>query len=398
VPAFAYSAVDSTGRRLSGQAEAASPGALTHVLEERGLLVLGVTERTDGGFVGLRPSRRRGVLEVTRALAALIPAGMPLVRALGAAAEMASGRVRDGLQQVRERVEHGNSLAEALEMFPDLFPSLYTGVVRAGERSGDLAGAFTRLAEQLDREDKLRSRLLSLSIYPLLLAIAGGAAVLVLLLFVLPRFAELLQGAGAALPRSTALLLNFGAAMRLGWPVLLALPVLAVLAGMWVKRTEEGQRAMAALLLGVPVVRTLRRQTLAARFARLLGVLLGGGAPLLTALDQTVDSLTDPIAREETARIRDRVREGSPLGTTLAEGGLFPRLLGQLVSVGEEAGRLHEFLMKAAEIFEDRTEQATQRLVTLLEPAMILVFGSVVAFIALALLQAIYGVNASAFR
>jgi type II secretory pathway component PulF len=150
-------------------------------------------------------------------------------------------------------------------------------------------------------------------------------------------------------------------------------------------------------MLALPLVSTLRKYALAARFSRLVGVLIGGGAPLLAALDDTVESLTDPVAREAAERIRTRVREGGSLRAAIAESPVFPPLLAQLVGVGEEAGRLREFLLKAADIFEERTERATQRLATLAEPAMIVVFGAVVAFIALSLLQAIYGINAQSF-
>ena len=127
-------------------------------------------------------------------------------------------------------------------------------------------------------------------------------------------------------------------------------------------------------------------------------MLLGGGAPLLAALDDTVESIGDPIARDDVARIRTRVREGSSLKSAVGEGSLFPPMLAQLIGVGEDAGQLKVFLMKAADIFEQRTERATARLATLAEPAMIIVFGAIVAFVALSLLQAIYGINANSFK
>ena len=398
MPAFAYHAVDLTGKRLRGRAEAATPAALTRTLEDRGLLVLEVDPADAASEGGFGFGRRREVLEVTRALAALLPAGMPLAQALGAASSVASGDVREAVQQVRARVERGDTLSASLAAHPRLFSPLYIGLVRAGERSGDLDSAFGRLADQLDRDEQLRGRILSAAIYPLLLATVGTIAVTVLLLFVLPRFVELLEGSGAALPRSTAFLLALSGGLQRYWPALLVLIGGAVAAALWARTTGEGRRLWARVLLGVPLVRTLRRYALAARFARLTGVLLGGGAPLLTALDDTIESIGDPIARDDVSRIRTRVREGASLRQAISEGPLFPPLLAQLVSVGEEAGRLREFLLKSADIFEDRTERSTQRLATLAEPAMIVVFGLIVAFVALSLLQAIYGINAGSFR
>ncbi|HSQ30690.1 MAG TPA: type II secretion system F family protein [Gemmatimonadaceae bacterium] len=399
MPTYAYQAVDGTGKRLRGHAQAVSSGALARSLEERGLLVLDVAESADGGVGrGFRFGRRREVLEVTRALAALLPVGMPLAQALNAASGVASGDVKTALQQVRERVERGDSLSAALAGHRALFSPLYVGLVRAGEKSGDLDAAFARLADQLERDEHLRGRILSAAIYPMLLATAGSVAVTVLLFFVLPRFVTLLEGSGATLPRSTATLLAFAAALHRAWPVLLLIPFAIAAFVAWARTSDAGRRTWASIALALPGVRTLRRYALAGRFARLVGVLLGGGAPLLAALDDTVESIGDPIARDDVIRIRTLVREGSSLRAALAESTLFPPMLAQLIGVGEEAGQLRTFLMKSADIFEERTERATQRLATLAEPAMIVIFGCMVAFVALSLLQAIYGINANSFK
>ncbi len=399
MPTFAFKAVHPSGTSARGVEHAASMGALARTLEERGLLVVDITDAPDGAAAGGRRrfGSRREVLEVTRAIAALLPAGLPLAQALGAATGVTSGDVRAAMQEVRARVERGETLARSVAAFPALFSPLYVGVVRAGERSGDLDGAFQRLAAQLERDEQLRGRVLSAAIYPLLLAVAGVIAVIVLLGFVLPQFAELLAGTGAELPTSTRILLGASGLLRRYWMVALAIPTALVVTGVWMQQTDAGRRAGSRLLLSLPLVRTLRQYALAARFARLVGVLVGGGAPLLTALDDTVESLDDPIARDAAEAIRARVREGSSLRAATAERTIFPPLLAQLIGVGEESGRLREFLLKAADIFQERTERATQRLATLAEPAMIVIFGAIVALIALSLLQAIYGINASSF-
>ncbi len=401
MPTFGYQAVDGGGKRMRGVETATSSVALARTLEDRGLLVLEVgeatvKEATGGGF--FKFGVRREVLEVTRAMAALLPVGMPLARALDAASGVAVGQVKAAVQDIRERVERGDTMSTALANHPSLFSPLYIGLVRAGERSGDLDSAFARLATQLERDELLRGRVTSAAIYPLILACAGTSAVLVLMFFVLPRFVTLLEGSGAKLPTSTSIMLGISYGLRRFWPVLLLIPALGAVAATWVRTTVEGKRALAQLLLAIPAVSLLRRYALAARFARLVGILLGGGAPLLTALDDTVDSLSDPIAREDAIRIRTRVREGSSLRDAVAEGTIWPPLLPQLIGVGEDAGELQIFLLKAAEIFEERTERATQRLATLAEPAMILIFGAIVAFVALSLLQAIYGINAASFK
>jgi general secretion pathway protein F len=399
--AFRYHVIDRVGHRVQGREAAPTGAALAQALEARGFVVLDVApaessapeHRTES-----RGSHKREILEVTRALAALLPAGLPLAASLTAARALASGPVAHALDDVRSRVERGERLASALSTYPKLFSPLYLGLVRAGERSGALAGAFARLATQLEREESLRAKLLSVSIYPLLLATAGGMAVLVLLFFVVPRFVELLQGTGALLPASTAALLSFSGALRRWWPVLAILPIALALVLAWARTAPQGQRAASATLLQFPGIGAMRRQALGARFARLLATLLGGGAPLLRALDDTIECLDDPLARDEIVRIRGMVREGASLHAALATSGMFPVLLAQLVAVGDESGRLHEFLLKAAEILEERTSRAVERLVALAEPGMIVLFGGAVGFVALSLLQAIYSVNAGSFR
>src|SRR5215467_10112877 len=178
MPTYAYQAVDGSGKRLRGQAQAVSSGALARTLEERGLFVLDVAESRDaargtgGGARGFRLGRRREILEVTRALAALLPVGMPLAQALQAASGVASGDVKAALQEVKGRVERGETLSSALAQHRRLFSPLYVGLVRAGEKSGDIDSAFARLAAQLERDEQLRGKVLSAAIYPILLASA----------------------------------------------------------------------------------------------------------------------------------------------------------------------------------------------------------------------------------
>jgi type II secretory pathway component PulF len=226
----------------------------------------------------------------------------------------------------------------------------------------------------------------------------GSAAILVLMLFVLPRFAAVLAGAGAHLPRSTQLLVSTATIARAHWFAFLS-PISGVpLAIAWITTTEHGARTWAKAQLRLPGIRAFRRDILAARFARLASVLLIGGTPVLGALESAAASLGDPVARDCLLRVRAHVREGTRLSAALLQTTLFPPVLVQLVALGEETGQLHEFLRKAADLFEQRSQRTLSRLVALAEPIMIVLLAVVVGSVALSLLQAIYGVNASAFR
>ena len=397
MPIFRFEAVDATGARARGREEASDIEALARTLERRGLFLLDTRADDQPAPPALAFRRRREVLEFTRAMAALLPAGLPLARALASASEVTSGRVRHAVDDARARVNRGEPLAASLGAWPACFSPLYTGLVRAGEQRGELAAVFARLSDQLEREEQWRGRLLSALLYPLLLGIAGAAAIVVLLVVVLPQFSVVLVDAGATLPRSTQLLLAVAAAARAAWPLLVALPVAAVVIVTVAQRRESGRRRLSQMLLALPLVGTLRRQVLGARVARLLGVLLGGGAPLLAALEDVVASLDDPVARETLVAVRARVRDGTSLRDALAAEPLFPPLLAQLTGVGEESSRLREFLLKTADILDERAARTAQRVTTLAEPVMIVVFGAIVALIAFSLLQAIYSVNAGTF-
>lgn len=400
MPSFAYTAIDPAGLEHRGIREAATSTAATESLTRDGLFVLGVTAGSaSSARARSAPWRRRtDLLEATRTLAALIPAGLPLARALAAASRGRAGATVDAIVDVQKRVEQGELLATALDAHPAMFPKHYVGLVRAGERSGDLAGAFVRLTAQLEREAQLRNRLLSASIYPLLLAAAGGVAMLVLLLVVLPHFAELLQGTHASLPATTTFVLGVSDILRRFWFILPMGSIAGVAVWVEVRRAAAARLAFARFVDTVPFVRAPLRDLRAARFARLAGTLLSGGAPLLVALDDTAASFDDPLAELAVARVRAAVRDGASLYRAVAADATFPPLLSQLIEVGEESGHLGEFLEKAAGMFEERVERTTQRLVTLAEPAMIVLFGALVGFVALSLLQAIYSVNAGSFR
>jgi type II secretory pathway component PulF len=397
MPGFEFRTISADGRRARGRSSAANAAALVRELESRGLTVLRVEENA-ASIDGAPRIRRAAVTDAMRALASLLPSGLPLARALDMTASATSAPLSDILRDVHARVERGESVAAAMAAHPRAFSATSVGVVRAGERAGDLDGAFDHLAGQLERADALRARIQSAAIYPAVLAIAGGAAILVLLLFVLPRFALLLEGTGMPIPRSTALLLGVASALRTRWMLLPVAAAALVALGTWLQGSVSGRRAWSHALLIVPLVGGFRRDALAAACARTLAVLLRGGAPLASALDDAADSADDVLLRDALRSARTRVLAGSALHAALGAEDVFGDVFVSLVATGEEAGRLTEFLERAAAFFEQRTERGVQRLVALAEPAMIIVFGAFIGSVALSLLQAIYSINPAGLR
>lgn len=397
MPLLKYRALTPAGARETGVVEAATSDAATSMLRSRGLVVLDVTSAEQTGFFGSR-IRTGDLAEFTRALAALLPAGLPLPRALSVARDIAPAPLRPALAEVQARVERGSTFADALAAHPRAFPASYVGLVRAGERAGSLDASIARLADAIEGEQQFRAKLLTAAIYPVLLAFVGGAAILVLLLFVLPRFGALFAASGSAVPASTAFVLAVSAILKTN-----AIPLgiaLATLVGftIWITTSPDAADTRSRLFLGIPLVSSFYREVLAARTARVIAILLGGGAPFVSALDDAAKSLDDPSAQREVARIRARVREGVSPSAAVAEGTLFPPVFARLVAAGEESSQLESFFAKAADLFEERAKRSAARFVALAEPALIVLFGMVVGLIALALVQAIYGINITPMR
>jgi type II secretory pathway component PulF len=401
MPVFVYRAATADGGMARGVEQAASSVALERALAARGLFPLEVrlAEERAPRRRGGPTSRRQDVTGALRYLATLLGAGFPLDRALAAVTSVAARQdVADALAAVRERVRGGAQLADAFAEHPGIFPRLAVGMTRAGERGGQLADAIERLATQLEREQALRSRIAAALTYPAVLAVAGVLVLGVLLGYVLPRFADLLADAGAALPRSTALLLAAADAAGRWWPVAAGACVVVIGAATSALRTDAGRRRAHELMLRVPVLGPLRACAASARLARTLGTLLGAGLPVMAALEIAASGLADEAVAAEVRRAREEVRAGGRLAAALGRWRTFPALLIQMMEVGEEGGRLPEMLERAAAALEHQLERGLDRLVRLAEPLMILVLGGAIGFVALSLLQAIYGVRVDALQ
>jgi type II secretory pathway component PulF len=400
MPRYAYEAVTAAGKSVRGVEEASSVSDAESALRDRGLRPLSLESARDSGSLERsgRRGRRSDVAYAFRYLATLLSAGFPLDRALGTVQGLVSREdVAEAVGRARQRVRSGDPLAEALAEDADVFPRLAVGMVRAGERGGRLAESLERLARHLEREEELRSRILSALLYPAMMAGVGGVALLVLVFYVLPKFVTILEEAGASLPATTSMLLATSGFLGTWWPAL----VVAALAGgglaaAWA-RSERGRRRTAAVLLRLPVVGPLKRRATATRFGRSLAELLESGLPIVPALDASSASLADPAAADEVAAARRRVQTGRSLADALSEGRAFPPLFLRMTALGEEGGRLPEMLHRASDVAEDELERRMERLVRLVEPTLVVVFGLVVGFVALSLLQAIYGVRLQSF-
>ncbi len=403
MPVFAYKAADQRGQTIDGVMEAADAQSVVERLQRDAYFPIHVApqqERT--ALSGLRITALRGqrvpgrdLAAFTQQLATLLEAGLPLDRALGILEGLApSLRLRAITADVLRSVRGGTSLGEALaKHHPRPFSRLYINMVRAGERGGVLEQTLRRLAEFLEEAQEFRDTLVSALIYPTLLATVGGAAVIFLMTFVIPRFADIFRDLGSAIPWPTQVLMAVsGWLTRYWWAVAGGVLAIALLLRAWVA-TAAGRLRADELVLGVPVLGAVVLQTEVARFARITGTLLKSGVPMLAALGVVKEMMGNLVLARAVDGLADGVRRGAGLSRPMDDSHVFPALATHMVRVGEETGRLEDMLLKVGATFETDTRKQVKRLIALVEPAIILVMGLVVAFIVVAMLMAILSIT-----
>jgi len=388
--AFEYEAARSDGVVVRGLVDAVSGPEAAAVLSARGLFPLAVEPRRaiTRGWRS-RPSLRA---EATffQAIASLVDAGVPLERALAASTSVAAGTLRDSIARVADRVRQGSSLTASLGA-EGMFSPVAIGLVRAGERGVGLASGLLQAATQLEHEAESRARIRAALTYPALLATVGSGSVALIVFYVIPRFAALLGDLGQTLPPATRLLLGATEVLR-HYGVLLAIAVVG--GAVWVIRHIEQRRAgWHGWLLGLPLIGRIRHAFATSRASRTVAALLATGTPALDALRVAAEAVGDQAIVQRLLQARDRVAEGASLSAALRATNAMTDVALQLAGIGEGSGRLPALLAKAADLEEQGAEGRLKALVGLLEPALIIAFAGLVAFVAAALLQAVYAVR-----
>ncbi|MGI4938989.1 MAG: type II secretion system F family protein [Janthinobacterium lividum] len=397
---FRYTAIEPSGQTARGEMDAVDEAEVVRRLQREGKLPLRAEPAEASVFAGLlaqgaqRGLRRGETAEVVRELSVMLATGQDLDRALRFLAETAPNpRVAGVVGRLRDAVRDGGALAAAMANEGRSFPPLLIGLVRAGEAGGTLAATLDHLAGLLERERKLAATIKTALVYPALLLVAAIGAIVLLLTTVLPQFVPLFEQSGAALPASTRFLIDAGDALgRYGLFALAGLGVLALMAAQALRRPAVRLR-VDRLALRVPVFGNLAREALAARFSRTLGTLLLNGVALLPALRIVPDAVGNLAAAQAVEQAALGARSGGGLSRPLAESGIFPARMLHLLRLGEETAQLGRMAIHAAEIHEERTRQATQRMVALLVPAITVVMGAAVAGIVSSLLLAMLSLN-----
>lgn len=408
---FFWRAADASGQVNEGRLEASSAAVAARQLRDRGLVP--VTLREGGGSgnaisgaqsaaAGASMGPRRGktgvtqadVLALTGELAIMLRAGLALASALKVLIDMAhKPAVSSLIQQVLDDVKDGAPLSRALAREQQVFGDFYLNMVRSGEASGQLAPVLTRLVEHLERIRSLRESVLSASIYPLILLAVAVVSLFAMLGFVVPQFEKLFTDLGEALPMATRIVMKAGQVFR-DWGVAIAagLGLAGWIALRWL-RSPRGTAWWQSRILGVPMLGLLLRKYQLTLFSRTLGTLLGNGVPLLTALHISTETVGNQLLRSALLGVAPSVKEGVRLVDALSRTGIFEPLAINLVRVGEETGRIGPMMLELANILNRDVETGIRRVLTMLEPLMIIVLGLMIAGIIVSILLGILSIN-----
>lgn len=399
---FQYRAADQAGKVVEGVMEADAENSVVLRLREMGCIPLRIAMPSDRAISSARQqplfAKRRvsqqQLLQFTRELGTLLSAGLPLDRSLSILGGLFEGsELSKIIRSLVEAVRAGKSLAASMGEHPDVFPRIYVNMIRAGEAGGILESVLRYLTEYLESTLTLKEEVKSALIYPAILATAAGTSLIVLFLFVIPRFSTIFKGVGKALPWITQVVIGFSQILtQYGWYMLLA--GAALVGGLlFYIRSPEGRGEWDRFCLRAWLIGDLVRKFETARFARTLSALIKGGVPLLDALGTVQGVVGNRLLVRAIGQVQVRVREGKGMARPLSESGLFPALALNMIAVGEETGKLDGMLAEVANYYDQEVKRATKRLTSLLEPVLILGMGLIIAVVVISMLLAIFSIN-----
>lgn len=412
MPRFRYVAMDAKGTETEGVLDAENQTQAISMIRSRGMFPTRVTDLSGGAgkkaeaiaeakvaISGKNSSalskalfqksvRPKHLMVFTRQLATLIQAGLPLLRSLRILFKQEKNpALKEALSGLSESVEGGSTFSEALAQYPKVYNKLYVNMVKAGEAGGALEQVLVRLAEFMEKAERIKNRVKSAMVYPVVVLIAAVGILILLLVKVIPAFEEIFSGLleGESLPALTKFVIAVSNIVQNDW--LYALIVIGgVVVGiqMW-KKTETGRYQFDRLMLSVPMFGSLFTKTAVARFSRTLGTLLTAGVPILQALNIVRDTSGNEVVSKAIQQVHDSVKEGDTMAMPMEAAGVFPSMVVSMVDVGEETGALPEMLMRVADNYDDEVDNAVDALTSIIEPIMIIMLAAIVGTIVIAM-------------
>jgi general secretion pathway protein F len=402
---FSYKATDQNGKIVTGTQDASDEKGVVAHLQAQGYIPIRITSAA--GAPSQLPLRwqkpiarilRRvsdnDILRFTEDLATLLSAGLTLDRSLHILRDAADKQaLKSVLSDVLKAVQKGSYLSEALADHPKEFSQFYLNMIKAGEAGGFLDLILERMSIYMRDIRELKDYMVSAMVYPLFLLCIGGISILILLTYVIPKFAVIFADLGQAIPLSTQLLLGAAAFFRKYFVVILCIFAAVIFVGRRISMTPRGRYRMDSFFRRLPLLGKFIQELETARFARTLGTLIKSGVPILGSLTLVQGVIGNRVIAESLDFIRERVREGDGLSRPLADSEMFPQLATQMITVGEETGRLDDMLFKIGDIYEKKVKNFIKKGMSLMEPAVILAMGIIIGFVVISILMAIFSMN-----
>jgi type IV pilus assembly protein PilC len=400
MPVYTWVAETKKGRKLKGELEAADERIALSQLKRRNLTVRKLKPKPKDIFESvswMQPKvKSKDIVIFTRQFSTMIDAGLPLVQGLTILAEQSENRTfKTILKEITKDVEGGSTLAEAMKKHPKVFDDLFVNLVAAGEVGGILDTILRRLADYIEKAEKLKSRIKGAMTYPLVVVAIAIIVIAVILIFVIPVFEDMFAGFGAALPAPTQLVVNMSRFMKGNFHFIIIAFVAIIVGLKQYRNSQQGRKTTDGLLLKLPIFGELLRKVAVARFTRTLGTMIQSGVPILDSLEIVARTSGNVILEEIIYEVRGSIAEGQTIAEPLSETDIFPGMVVQMISVGEATGALDTMLAKIADFYDDEVDAAVDALTSMLEPLLMLFLGGSIGGLVVAMYLPIFQMAAA---
>lgn len=391
---FKYKAINSEGQRIEGSQSADSESQVREMLLSNQYYPLSIEKensKSKSSFSFNRKVKLKDIAVFCRQFYVMLDSGLSIGKALNILIEQGEKpKLREALIGVNGDLKRGETLANSMRKRKDVFPNLLTSMIDAGERSGNLDIILKRMAEYYEKETKIRGKIKSAMIYPIVLGVVAIIAITFILTFVMPTFVQMFEENNVDLPTSTKMVLGTSKILgKYGIIIFLILVTAIILLGKYLK-SEEGQYKLSIINLKIPVIKKLTQKIIVSRFTRTMGIVSSSGMSLVTSLEIVASVVGNKIAEKELLKVKEKVLKGEGLGDSIMKIKIFPPMLASMVKVGEEAGSLDSILDKTADFYDDELEREIQTATALIEPAMIVVMGIIIGFLLISILTPMF--------
>lgn len=391
---FKYKAINSEGQRIEGSQSADSESQVREMLLSNQYYPLSIEKensKNKSSFSFDRKVKLKDIAVFCRQFYVMLDSGLSIGKTLNILIEQGEKpKLREALIGVNSDIKRGETLASSMGKRKDVFPKLLTSMIDAGERSGNLDIILKRMAEYYEKETKIRGKIKSAMIYPIVLGVVAIIAITFILTFVMPTFVQMFEENNVELPMSTKMVLGTSKMLgKYGIIFFLVLVIGIILLGKYLK-SEEGQYKLSVINLKLPVIKKLTQKIVVSRFTRTMGIVSSSGMSLVTSLEIVASVVGNKIAEKELLKVKEKVLKGEGLGDSIMNIKIFPPMLASMVKVGEEAGSLDSILDKTADFYDDELEREIQTATALIEPAMIVLMGVIIGFLLISILTPMF--------